>query len=57
MPATNRITKSDVKAEIGRLEESVEEYPSLTILTEQAPPEDFDPERIGLVQLPERRQN
>jgi len=57
MPATNRITKEDVQAEIARLGEVTGQYPSLTILTEQAPPDDFDPQRIGLVQLPGRREN
>jgi len=47
MPASARITKDDVQAELRLLEKMTGRFPALTILTEQAPPDDFDPERIG----------
>lgn len=57
MPASARIAKDDVQAEIDLLEEATGRFPSLTILTEQARPEDFDPERIGLAGLSAPRRN
>ena len=57
MPASARITKDDVQAELRLLDEMTRRFPALTILTEQAPPDDFDPERIGLAGLSVLRRN
>jgi len=55
MPANPRITKGDVEAELSRLQDV--NRPSFRVLTEQAPSDDFDPERIGLVDIPSRQKN
>jgi hypothetical protein len=55
MPASPRITKDDIQAELSRLQSA--NRLSFRILTEQAPPDDFNPERVGLVDIPQRQQN
>lgn len=54
MPASPRITKDDVEEEIERLRESGRR--SFQILTEQVP-DGFDPQRVGLVDIPQRQED
>lgn len=52
MPIKPTITADDIQAELDRLDTATERFPVLRILTEQAPPEDYDPQAVGLIDNP-----
>jgi len=54
MPATSDLTEDDVEAELEALEEASGPYPSLLVITEQAPEVPLDPQRIGRALPPTR---
>jgi hypothetical protein len=48
MPEAPRLTSDDLRQEIDLLKANTDRFPSLRILTDQAPAEVPDPQRIGL---------